>query len=350
MVRHWRASWAASSGTSPSFPFGVVQLAGCTGGDPLGLPRFQFIGQTQGTGSLPNAALPDTFLAPAFDLGDSSSPYGAVHCRNKVEIGQRLALGARKTAYGDRVTSGPTLSSATTAESAVVLTFDGVGDGQGLALLPMTISQEYNQTAWEGDTPFEVCRRPVPPPPPLACTTGALPRGDDLFVVNTTVERAAALCAANSSCAGFTLRAAGCDGANATVGQIYFKSRSAGVTADASWRSWLRRSEDPCGPMGDFDGWSPALPTAVTRASVTLGLSPLAGVPVAVRFAWRGYPCERLGCGLYAQAEGLLLPPPPFHAYIGGAREPAVHGSMSSSHRGHASDTPSRLANVEWGH
>ena len=38
--------------------------------------------------------------------------------------------------------------------------------------------------------------------------------------------------------------------------------------------------------------------------------------PVAVRFAWRAYPCEHLGCGVYSKAE--QLPPPPFFLKITG--------------------------------
>lgn len=320
LVRHWRAGWAAGSNTDPLFPFGVVQLAGDVATDTLALPKFRFVGQTQGngsagaTGSLPSAALPASFLAPAYDLGDATSPFGSVHCRYKKEIGQRLALGARKLAYGESTLhAGPVLQSAALDGARVTLRFRDAG-ASGLALPKMNISAAHNQTQWAGDTPFEVCRRAGPSPGPrMDCSVGALIKGSDLRVANMSVKDAAAWCLGNTSCFGFTLRGATCDATNESVGQVYFKQGSAGKNADAAWTTYLRDDSDPCGPMGGFDGWTAAQPTLSGADTIVLDAG-ADDAPAAVRFAWRAYPCEHVGCGLYSKAENL--PPPPFHAFL----------------------------------
>lgn len=236
LVTHWRAAWAAGSKTDPMFPFGVVQLAGDLGNDTLALPKFRFTGQTQDTGVLPNDKIPNSFLATTYDLGDSTSPFGSVHCRYKKEVGERLALGARRVAYAESVHSGPAFETAAIKQGSdgsleVAITFRDIGAG-GLSLATMNISQKYDQTNWMGNTPFEVCH------------------------------------------------------GNASV----------------------------CGPMGGFDGWSAPSSTALGTTRDTITLSGIGSRPMALRFAWRGYPCEHLGCGVYSKTEGI--PPPPFHAWL----------------------------------
>jgi sialate O-acetylesterase len=166
MVKHWRGGWGKT--TDKLFPFGVVQLAGDVNEqDPLALPIFRWIGQTQGAGSLPNAPIPQSFLATAYDLGDATSPYGSVHIRYKKDVGRRLALGARRLVYGEsQLSPGPVLASAVAvfgprpSPSRVVLTFNDLGPG-GLKLSPMNISKVHNMTNWDGSTPFEFCSTPA---------------------------------------------------------------------------------------------------------------------------------------------------------------------------------------------
>ena len=77
LVREWRALWSQTPGTTdPLAPFGVVTLtaSGSEGGPDLGSMR---LAQTAGYGVLPNAAMPNTFLAQAFDLDD---PFGNTTC------------------------------------------------------------------------------------------------------------------------------------------------------------------------------------------------------------------------------------------------------------------------------
>ena len=40
--------------------------------------------------------------------------------------------------------------------------------------------------------------------------------------------------------------------------------------------------------------------------------------PAAVRYAWRAYPCEVLGCGVYTKIGDALVPPATFHMRVGG--------------------------------
>ena len=114
MVRRWREAWGGDTNRTSALPFGVVQLAGDVDEkNPTALPVFRWLGQTQEYGTLPNPNIPNSFLATAHDLGDATSPYGSVHCRNKKEVGQRLALGARRVAYRETgVSAGPVIKSA----------------------------------------------------------------------------------------------------------------------------------------------------------------------------------------------------------------------------------------------
>jgi hypothetical protein len=77
MVALWRKHWSATAGTTdPMAPFGVVTLAsgGSEGGPDIGGMRWS---QTANFGTLPSPAMPNTFLAHAFDLGD---PYTNTQC------------------------------------------------------------------------------------------------------------------------------------------------------------------------------------------------------------------------------------------------------------------------------
>merc|ERR1719174_427100 len=74
MISRWRSDWSVVPGTTaPLAPFGVVELAGGTSeGHGYNMPFFR-LAQTGGYGVVPNAAMPATFFANAFDIPD---PWG----------------------------------------------------------------------------------------------------------------------------------------------------------------------------------------------------------------------------------------------------------------------------------
>jgi len=110
MIQDWRKKFSRVNGTSdPIFPFGFVQLSGycnccCIGGDPNGCDGNYVAmlrwAQTANKGDVPNAALPNVFMAVSIDASDPNSPSCDVHPRFKQQVGQRLADGALAIAYG----------------------------------------------------------------------------------------------------------------------------------------------------------------------------------------------------------------------------------------------------------
>ena len=66
-----------------------------------------------------------------------------------------------------------------------------------------------------------------------------------------------------------------------------------------------------CGLESGLAGWAPPASVRLVEAGRALLLRAQGGVrPLACRHAWRAYPCERMGCGVYGFAEGGLVVPP----------------------------------------
>jgi hypothetical protein len=86
MVDLWRKTWSAEPGTTdPLAPFGIITLAsgGSEGGSDIGGMRWS---QTANFGVNPNPAMPASFVAQAYDIGDpypSKSCYGYSCCWNR---------------------------------------------------------------------------------------------------------------------------------------------------------------------------------------------------------------------------------------------------------------------------
>jgi len=119
MIRDWRKNFRQGD-----IPFLIVQL-----------PNFM---ETKTTPSESNWALlreaqaealklPATGMAVTIDIGE----WNDIHPLNKKDVGARLALVARKVAYGenDLVYSGPTYRSMTVKGQKIILTFDNTGSG-----------------------------------------------------------------------------------------------------------------------------------------------------------------------------------------------------------------------------
>ncbi|NWI66870.1 SIAE acetylesterase, partial [Todus mexicanus] len=111
LIADWRQAFHAGSAgqTEPLLPFGFVQLSTYRRQSPDdSFARLRWH-QTADLGVVPNARMPNTFMAVAMDLGDEHSPYGSIHPRDKQNVAHRLQLGARAVAYGEKnlVFQGP---------------------------------------------------------------------------------------------------------------------------------------------------------------------------------------------------------------------------------------------------
>jgi hypothetical protein len=70
LVSLWRSKWSSSSATAPLARFGLVTLAaGGSEGAGAHMAGMRW-SQTANYGTLPNAKMPNTFLAQGYDLGD----------------------------------------------------------------------------------------------------------------------------------------------------------------------------------------------------------------------------------------------------------------------------------------
>jgi sialate O-acetylesterase len=120
MIRDWRSGWGQGD-----IPFLWVQLAGyLSGGVEPPESGWALLREAQSAA----LALPATAQVVVVDIGDARD----IHPRNKQEVGRRLALAARKVAYGeDLVFSGPVYARHAVEGGRVVIEF--AHGGQGLA-------------------------------------------------------------------------------------------------------------------------------------------------------------------------------------------------------------------------
>ncbi|HEX8848131.1 MAG TPA: sialate O-acetylesterase [Gemmatimonadaceae bacterium] len=123
LIRSWRREW--NGGREPSFPFLWVQLPNYMHPDstPTATGGAWAIHRESMAGAL---ALPRTGQAITIDVGEEID----IHPRNKADVGKRLALVARKVAYGEKVrASGPTYRSHSVRDGKVIVRFANVGGG-----------------------------------------------------------------------------------------------------------------------------------------------------------------------------------------------------------------------------
>src|SRR5262249_42116659 len=123
LVRSWRNAWRAS-GSDPMFPFLWVQLPnyGLRDSVPPTASGWATIRESM-TSTL---HLEKTGQAITIDVGDP----GDIHPKDKETVGKRLALVARRVAYGERVeSSGPTFRSSRAVSGKMIVEFDHVGAG-----------------------------------------------------------------------------------------------------------------------------------------------------------------------------------------------------------------------------
>lgn len=118
MIQGWRKGFG-----EPDFPFLIVQLPNLETSPELGNSIWAELRDAQ----LQTAkTVPNTGLAVTIDVGDPKN----LHPPRKAEIGQRLALWALGTTYGQKIVySGPIYDSMKVSRKEVHIRFQYVGDG-----------------------------------------------------------------------------------------------------------------------------------------------------------------------------------------------------------------------------
>lgn len=119
LISNWREQWKDNK-----LPFIVVQLTNYMDPKPEPVESNWAALRQQQSNVL---QLPNTGLAVTIDLGE----WNDIHPLNKLDVGKRLALQARKLVYGEKklIASGPVFHSMEKKENELILSFDSVGKG-----------------------------------------------------------------------------------------------------------------------------------------------------------------------------------------------------------------------------
>jgi sialate O-acetylesterase len=120
LITSWRREWVGVD----DFPFLWVQLPNVNAPDSA--PPARTAWATQRESMTAALTLPNTGQAVTIDVGDAHE----LHPRNKQDVGARLALVARRVAYGQPVVaSGPTYRRHTVRDGRVWIEFDNISGG-----------------------------------------------------------------------------------------------------------------------------------------------------------------------------------------------------------------------------
>lgn len=115
MIKSWREAWGEGD-----FPFLFVQLA------PFSVGWHECWAELREAQLLTLKNSPKTGMAVTMDVGNC----GDIHPKDKEPVGDRLALAARKIAYGQNIIfSGPIYKGMKAKGNAITLYFDHVGSG-----------------------------------------------------------------------------------------------------------------------------------------------------------------------------------------------------------------------------
>lgn len=141
LIRDWRQHWGIGD-----FPFIYVQLANFMDSQPQ--PVESKWAETRAAQTMALAE-PNTAMAVAIDVGE----WNDIHPLDKETVGKRLALAARKVAYGEKklVASGPMVRSVSLSKHRAVLRFDSVGGGltaKGDALQGFAVADKTGDFVW----------------------------------------------------------------------------------------------------------------------------------------------------------------------------------------------------------
>ena len=135
LIEDWRRQWSQWSQGATSqngdFPFLFVQLPN-NGPDPTPVAQkgWPWLREAQAM----TLRVPRTAMAVAIDVGDPKN----VHPASKADVGHRLALAARKTAYGENiVASGPMYQGCEAGEDGTLrVRFEDTGGGLTIGQSP----------------------------------------------------------------------------------------------------------------------------------------------------------------------------------------------------------------------
>lgn len=118
MIKDWRQQWGQGD-----FPFLVVQLANYY---PEQMLPVESEWAELRAAQMTALSLPNTAVAAAIDIGEANN----IHPRNKLDVGIRLGLAARKIAYGeDVVCEGPIYQSMQIEDHKIRISFRSMGAG-----------------------------------------------------------------------------------------------------------------------------------------------------------------------------------------------------------------------------
>ncbi len=118
MIKDWRQAWGQGD-----FPFLVVQLANYH--PEVGQPGESNWAELRAS-QMAALSLPNTAVVAAIDIGEAND----IHPKNKLDVGKRLGLAARKIAYGEEVVhSGPVFKSMKVEGDKIRMDFTSVGSG-----------------------------------------------------------------------------------------------------------------------------------------------------------------------------------------------------------------------------
>lgn len=142
LIRDWRKKW-----NNPTTPFLYVQLPGFM--DMSYLPSESQWAQFR-QAQLQSLSMPNTGMAVAIDLGE----WNDIHPDRKKEVGDRLALLARKIVYHENelVYSGPLYQSSSIDGNKIMISFTQTGSGlstsDGEELTYFAIAGEDKKFVW----------------------------------------------------------------------------------------------------------------------------------------------------------------------------------------------------------
>lgn len=140
VINDWRKSWGIGN-----FPFLYVQLANFM---PAKSEPTESSWAELREAQAKTLATPNTGMAVTIDIGDGAD----IHPKNKLDVGKRLALAARKVAYGEAIVyAGPTYESMTIEGNKIRIKFNNVGGGlaaKGGDLKEFAIAGVDNKFVW----------------------------------------------------------------------------------------------------------------------------------------------------------------------------------------------------------